>query len=116
MSIKMSCMLKTHKVTRVNWLVGPVLTMVVVGERDFSNGVSFLIGWFIANEILNWISGVLIRRSANTLETKLTKRERYKLIDAGKVPGRVAIVMVVHIIGILLLSWVIVGFILRWFP
>lgn len=71
----------------------------------------FVIIWLIADKVWDWLTGLLI---AGASQTKVSEHEAFQMKISGEVPGRMAFMMIVDLLGTFLLPWVVAGFFLGW--
>ena len=110
--MKMTSMLKTQKILLVNWVVVPILGILVFGKLGFFKVVLFILAWLVIDKIWDWFSGLLIA-GAGGVGGNEDEVLKMKFLD--EVPGRVALMMAVDTIGTLLVPWIVAGLLLGWF-
>jgi hypothetical protein len=107
-------LLKIKNIIIVNWFVLPSLGIWLWIRRGILSALFFVLIWLITDQLWDWLTAFLIMIVAKTVKDE----DFYEMWKAGflyRVPLRVALMMIMQVLGILVLPWVIVGFFLGWF-
>ncbi len=110
--MKMSSLQATQSILVVNWVIAPALGIWIWVKGGFFSAVLFVIIWLIADKIWDWLTGLLI---AGAGRIKASEHEAFQMEISGEVPGRMAFMMIVDLLGTFILPWVVAGFFLGWF-
>jgi len=110
--MKMSSLLATQHVLLINWVIVPVLGIWIWVKNRLFSAVLFVIIWLIADKVWDWLTGLLI---AGAGRIRASEHEAFQMEISGEVPGRMAFMMIVDLLGTFILPWVIAGFFLGWF-
>lgn len=110
--MKMSSLQTTQCILLINWVVAPVLGIWIWVKSGFFSAVLFVITWLIADKVWDWLTGLLI---AGAGRIRANEHEAFQMEISGEVPGRMASMMIVDLLGTFILPWVIAGFFLGWF-
>ncbi len=104
--MKMSSLLRTQHILRVNWIIAPALGIWIWAQRGFFNAVLFIIVWLLVDKVWDWLTGLLI---TGTARIGANEEEAFEMARSGEVPKRMACMMIVDLVGTVILPWVIVG-------
>jgi len=110
--MKMSSLQATQSILLINWLIAPALGIWLWVKIGFFSAVLFVIIWLIADKVWDWLTGLLIVGAGRI---KASEHEAFQMEISGKVPGRMAFMMIVDLLGTFILPWVVAGFFLGWF-
>jgi len=110
--MKMSSLQATQKILLINWVIAPALGIWIWVKSGLFSAVLFVIIWLIADKVWDWLTGILI---AGAGRIKASEHETFQMEISGEVPGRMAFMMIVDLLGTFLLPWVVAGFFLSWF-
>jgi len=95
-----------------NWIVLPLLGIWIWVRRGFLSTLLFMIIWWIADAIWDWLSGVLILGAG---KIGLNEHEEHQFEMSEEVPKRVAIMMIIDLLGTIIIPLIIAGSFLHWF-
>lgn len=110
--MKMSSLQATQSILFINWVIAPALGIWIWVKSGFFSAVLFVIIWLVADRAWDWLTGLLI---AGVGRIKASEHEAFQLEISGEVPGRMASMMIVDLLGTFVLPWVVAGFFLGWF-
>jgi uncharacterized membrane protein len=96
----------------LNWVIAPGLGIWIWVKNGFLSSVLFVIIWLIADKIWDWLTGLLI---AGVGRIKASEHEALQMGISGQVPGRMALMMIVDLLGTFVLPWIVAGLFLGWF-
>ena len=110
--MKMSSLQATQRILLINWVIAPSLGIWIWVKSAFFSAVLFIIIWLIADKVWDWLTGLLI---AGAGRIKASEHEAFQMEISGEVPGRMAFMMIVDLLGTFVLPWIVAGFFLSWF-
>lgn len=110
--MKMKSLQATQSILLINWVIAPALGIWIWIKDSFFRAALFVIIWLIADKVWDWLSGLLI---AGAGRIRTNEDEAFRMEISGNVPGRMAVMMIVDLLGTLLLPWVVAGVMLGWF-
>ena len=103
----------TQKILLINWVVIPALGIWIWITSGFFNAVLFVIICLVADKIWDWLTGLLIIGAGRIGGGG---HEGIQMqISESEVPGRVAFMMIVDLLGTLILPWIVTGFFFGWY-
>ncbi len=109
--MKMSSLMATQKILLINWAVIPALGIWIWIMRGFFNAVLFVIICLVADKIWDWLTGLLIIAAGRIGGSQ---HEGIQMQISAEVPGLMAFMMIVDLLGTFILPWVVAGFLLGW--
>lgn len=109
--MKMSSLQATQSILLINWFIAPALGIWIWVKSGFFSAVVFVVIWLIADKVWDWLTGLLI---AGAGRIKASEHEAFEMEISGEVPGRMAFMMIVDLLGTFILPWVVAGFFLGW--
>ncbi|MEW5994058.1 MAG: hypothetical protein AB1744_06645 [Candidatus Zixiibacteriota bacterium] len=110
--MKMSSLQATQRILLINWVIVPALGIWIWVKSGLFSAVLFVIIWLIADKVWDWLTGLLI---AGAGRIKASEHEAFQMEISGEVPGRMAFMMIVDLLGTFILPWVVAGFFLGGF-
>lgn len=110
--MRMSSLLATQRILLINWFIAPALGIWIWISNGFFMAVLFVVIWLIADKVWDWLTGLMITGAGRI---GASEHEASQMEISGKVPERMAFVMIVDLLGTFILPWVIAGFFLGWF-
>jgi hypothetical protein len=96
----------------VNWAAIPTLFIWIVIKVSFMSSIIFLVLWLVIDKIWDWVSGLVIEVTG---KVGASEKEALEMQLEGYLPARMAIMMIIDLIGALAIPWIIAGFYLLWF-
>ena len=72
----------------------------------------YFLAWLIADWVWDGLTGYMI---AGVGDIGANDSEAIRMKLSGEVPGRMAAMMIVDLVGTLVLPWIVAGFFLNWF-
>jgi len=114
-SMKMSTLQATQSILLIQWVIVPALGIWIWVKSGFFMAVLFIIIWLIVDKVWDWLTGLLIAGAGRIEEAKVSERDALARVTSGEVPGRMAFMMIVDLLGTFLIPWVVGGFFLGWF-
>lgn len=109
--MKMSSLKATQSILLINWLIAPSLGIWIWVKSGLFSAVVFVVIWLIADKVWDWVTGPLI---VGIGRIKASEDEAVEMEISGEVPRRMAIMMIVDLLGTFILPWVVAGFFLGW--
>jgi hypothetical protein len=100
--MKMNSLRATQSILLINWVVAPALGIWIWVK----------IGFFTADWVWDWLTGLLI---VGVGRIGASEHEAFQIETSGEVPGRMASMMILDLLGTFMLPWVVAGFFLGWF-
>jgi predicted Na+-dependent transporter len=113
--MKMSTLQATQSILLIQWVIVPALGIWIWVKSSFLSALLFVIIWLIVDKVWDWLTGLLIAGAGRIEEGKVSEREALERVTSGDVPGRMAFMMIVDLLGTFLTPWVVGGFFLGWF-
>lgn len=110
--MKMESLKSTQAILCANWVVVPILFIWIAIKTSFINSIIFIVLWLVIDRVWDWISGLLIAAAGRV---GASEEEAFDMELSGNVPIRMAVMMIVDLIGTLLIPWIIAGLCLGWF-
>ena len=110
--MKMSSLKATLRILLINWFIAPALGIWIWVKSGFLSAILFVVIWLIADKVWDWLTGLLITGAARI---GANEDEAFEIEISGEVPGRMASMMIVDLLGTFLLPWVVAGFFLGLF-
>lgn len=110
--MKMSTLQATQSILLIQWVIVPALGIWIWVKSGFLSALFFVIIWLIVDKVWDWLTGLLIARAGRIEEAKVSEREALERVTSGDVPGRMALMMIVDLLGTFLIPWVVAGFFL----
>ena len=104
--MKMSTLQATQGLLLINWVIAPALGIWIWVKGSFFSAILFVIVWLIADRVWDWLTGLLIAVAGLI---KASEYEAFQMSISGEVPGRMASMMIVDLLGTLVLPWVVAG-------
>ncbi len=109
--MKMSSLKATQSILLINWFIAPALGIWIWVKSGLFSAAIFVVIWLIADKVWDWVTGLLI---AGAGRIKASEDEAFEMEISGEVPGRMAFIMIVDLLGTFILPWVVSGFFLGW--
>jgi len=109
--MKIGNLLATQRLLLINWILAPGLAIWVWIRCGLLSAGLFLVIWLIADRVWDWLTGHLI---AAATRIKASEWKAFQMSISGKVPKRMAFMMIIDLMGTLVLPWITAGFFLRW--
>ena len=88
----------------INWIVIPALFVWIAFGVSFWLSLIFLVVWFIADRIWDWISGLLIVGAG-----AISGQDPLKIELGEVVPVGAALMMILDLVGALTIPWIVAG-------
>jgi len=107
--MKMGILLATQRLLLINWILAPGLAIWVWIRCGFLSAGLFLVIWLIADRVWDWLTGHLI---AVVTRIKVNELKEFQMLISGKVPKRMAFMMIIDLLGTLVLPWITASFFL----
>jgi hypothetical protein len=108
--MKISRLKATQKILRINWVVVPALGIWIGITSGIFHAIVFVIIWFVADKIWDWLTRLL---TAGAGRIGASEYEEFTMQMSGEVPGRMAFLMIVGLVGTCILPWVVAGFLIE---
>ncbi|HBJ82351.1 MAG TPA: hypothetical protein DDZ88_00420 [Verrucomicrobiales bacterium] len=103
--------LSFQKLLLLNWLIAPALCLTVMFRIGFIKGVLFFILWLGADWIWEKMTSMLL----GMVSGSLGDYGQFKAAMYGEIPFRMALVMIVDVLGHLAVPWLVGGYFLGWY-
>ena len=104
--MKMSSLLATQRILLINWIIAPALGIWIWVKSGFLSGVLFVVVWLIVDKFWDWLTGLLI---AGVGWIGASEEDAFEMEISGEVPGCMAFMMIVDLLGTFILPWAIAG-------